>query len=98
MNHQSPISFPIAYGLAVVNALIIGLSFSFVKIAVTLAGPVDTLAFRFVIAWVICFLFARIKGVRFDWKNAIRLLPMALCYPLGFFLFQGCGMIYAGSG
>ena len=87
-----------AYCLAVANSLIIGLSFSFVKIAVTLAGPIDTLAFRFVIAWAVCFLFARINGVKIRWKNSLRLLPLALCYPLGFFLFQGFGLIYATSG
>ena len=92
------ISFITAYGLAITNSLIIGLSFSFVKVAVTQAGPVDTLAFRFVIAWAICFLFARITGVHFDWKNSLRLLPMALCFPLGFFLFQGFGLLYATSG
>jgi len=91
MQHPQPqISLIAAYGLAIANALIIGLSFSFVKIAVTQAGPVDALAFRFVIAWTICFIFARIKGVRprFGWKNSFRLLPMALCYPAGFFLFR----------
>jgi drug/metabolite transporter (DMT)-like permease len=93
-------SLVVAYGLAVLNALIIGLSFSFVKVAVTLAGPVDTLAFRFVIAWAVCFLFARTKGIRprFGWKNSLCLLPMGLCYPLGFFLFQGFGLLYATSG
>ena len=94
--------FPLAttYVLAVANALIIGLSFSLVKVAVTLAGPVDTLAFRFVIALAVCFLFARLKGIRprFGWQNSLRLLPMGLCYPLGFFLFQGFGLLYATSG
>ena len=96
--HQFPLTA--AYGLAVANALIIGLSFSFVKVAVTLAGPVDTLAFRFVIALAVCVFIARIKGIRprFDWKNSLRLLPLGLCYPLGFFLFQGFGMLYATSG
>jgi len=92
--------FPLAYALATANALIIGLSFSLVKVAVTLAGPVDTLAFRFMIALAVCILFARIKGARprFDWQNSLRLLPMALCYPLGFFLFQGFGLLHASSG
>ena len=60
MTSDSDHPFPIvaAYTLAVLNALIIGLSFSFVKVAVTLAGPVDTLAFRFVIALAVCFLVA----------------------------------------
>ena len=56
--------FPLAaYALAVANAMIIGLSFSLVNVAVTLAGPVDTLAFRFVIALAACVLFARVKGM-----------------------------------
>ncbi|MCL2120473.1 MAG: hypothetical protein FWH27_18830 [Planctomycetaceae bacterium] len=66
MNPEPAPQFPFvtAYALAVANALIIGLSFSLVKVAVTLAGPVDTLAFRFVIALAVCFLFARLKGER----------------------------------
>src|SRR5215469_4494669 len=102
MKPEPSTQFPLiaAYALAIANALIIGLSFSFVKIAVTLAGPVDTLAFRFVIAWAICFLFVRFKGIRprFDWKNSLRLLPLGLCYPLLFFLFQGFGLLFATSG
>ncbi|HBT76455.1 MAG TPA: EamA family transporter [Planctomycetaceae bacterium] len=102
MKPDSDHPFPLAaaYGLAVVNALIIGLSFSFVKVAVTLAGPVDTLAFRFLIALAVCIVYARIKGIRprFDLKNSLRLLPMGACYPLGFFLFQGFGLLYASSG
>ncbi len=102
MKTDSDHPFPLtaAYGLAVANALIIGLSFSFVKVAVTLAGPVDTLAFRFLIALAVCVLYAKIKGIRprFDLKNSLRLLPMGACYPLGFFLFQGFGLLYASSG
>ena len=95
---QPQISLLTAYLLAIMNTLLIGLSFSFVKIAVTQAWPVDTLAFRFVTAWAICALFARLKGIRFDWKNSLPLLPMALCYPLFFFLFQGFGLLFATSG
>jgi len=40
LNSTSQFPIMVAYALAVTNALIIGLSFSFVKIAVTLAGPV----------------------------------------------------------
>ena len=94
--------FPLlaAYALAATNALLIGFFFSFAKTAVTQAGPVDTLMFRFVIALFLCILYTRFKGIRlsFDWKNSLRLLPMALCFPLGFFLFQGFGLMYASSG
>jgi drug/metabolite transporter (DMT)-like permease len=94
--------FPLAaaYALALTNAVIIGLSFSVVKIVVTQVGPIDTLAFRFVIALIALHFFARLRGIRvsFDWKNSLRLLPMGLCYPFGFFLFQGFGLLYADSG
>ncbi len=95
-----PFPLAAAYALAVANALIIGLSFSFVKVAVTRAGPVDTLAFRFLIALAVCIGYARLRGIRprFDLKNSLRLLPMGLCYPLGFFLFQGFGLLHATSG
>ncbi len=100
MKPDHPFPLTAAYCLAVANALIIGLSFSFVKVAVTLAGPVDTLAFRFLIALAVCVFYAKFMGIRprFDLKNSLRLLPMGLCYPLGFFLFQGFGLLYATSG
>ncbi len=102
MKTDSDHLFPLfaAYCLAIANAIIIGLSFSFVKVAVTLAGPVDTLAFRFLLALAACVLYAKLKGIRprFDLKNSLRLLPMGCCYPLGFFLFQGFGLLYATSG
>ena len=97
---HAQLSLVTAYILATANALIIGLSFSFGKVAVTQAGPVDTLAFRFVIAFVLCFAYTRLKGIRpnFDWKNSLRLLPMALAFPVGFFAFQGFGFLFATSG
>lgn len=94
--------FPLAlaYLLALGNALFIGLSFSFVKVSVALAGPLDIMMFRFVLAFGLCHVYACFRGIRprFGRENSLRLLPMGLCYPLGFFLFQGYGLLYATSG
>ena len=100
MKNESSFPLSAAYALAFANALIIGLSFSFVKVAVTLAGPFDTLAFRFVIALAVFFLYAKFSGLRLrlGWKSSLQLLPLALCYPFGFFLFQAFGLAHASSG
>ncbi len=46
-----------AYLAAIGYALIIGLSFMFVKVALTVASPIDTLAHRFSIAFISILIF-----------------------------------------
>lgn len=85
--------------LAALNAAIIGLSFSLTKTAVAIAGPFDTLACRF--TWAFCVytfvLWLLKKPVRFEFRRFVRLLPLALFYPIGFFAFQAFGLIYTTS-
>ncbi len=85
--------------LAIVNATIIGLSFLFAKVAVTTAGAIDTLAWRFLFAFTVfcCAVRSTNKPIRFQFRTMRRLLPLALCYPLAFFLFQAYGLLYATS-
>ncbi|MGG1658411.1 DMT family transporter [Brevibacillus sp. NRS-1366] len=84
---------------AVLNALIIGLSFIFVKMALVIASPTDTLAHRFTMSFV-----APTIPVLFGWvrlsiraRDILRLLPLALLYPALFFALQTFGLVYTSS-
>jgi len=89
----------LAYFLAVVNAVIIGLSFLFIKAAVTHASPIDTLAFRFIVALAFCVAYMKLAKIplRIDFKRLLPLLLMAMFYPLGFFTFQAYGVLHISS-
>ncbi|MGP7815948.1 DMT family transporter [Niallia sp. 01092] len=88
-----------AYGAALLYAFIIGFSFMFVKIALTTASPMDTLAHRFTIALLIAtipIIFRKIE-VKITWKDILPILPLALLYPTLFFTFQAFGLVYTTS-
>jgi drug/metabolite transporter (DMT)-like permease len=89
----------LTYFLAAVNAVIIGLSFLFVKIAVSNASPIDTLSFRFITALVFCLISMKAMKIpiRLDRRRILPLLFITLFYPLGFFTFQAYGLLYASS-
>ena len=89
----------LAYACAAANAVIVGFSFLFVKIALASAAPMDILAWRFALSFAVLslpVLFGRIR-IDFRGKPLGRLLPLAAFYPLGFFLFQTYGLQYATS-
>jgi drug/metabolite transporter (DMT)-like permease len=88
-----------AYFLAVVNAVIIGLSFLFIKVAVSHASPIDTLSFRFIVALVFCVIYMKLAKIpmRIDFKRLLPLLLLAVFYPLGFFTFQAYGVQHISS-
>ncbi|MED4582926.1 DMT family transporter [Brevibacillus choshinensis] len=84
---------------AILNAIIVGLSFIFVKMALTVASPIDTLAHRFTFAFV-----AATIPVLFGWvrltikpKEMAALLPLTLLYPTLFFALQTFGLVYTSS-
>lgn len=83
-----------AYIAAIVYAFIIGLSFMFVKITLTVAGPLDTLAHRFTIAWIAATIFVLLnKGkLKISRRDVRQILPLALLYPIIFFAFQVFGL------
>lgn len=95
--NKNPIFF--AYVFAVLNATIIGFSFLFTKLAVSTAGPVDTLACRFVFAFLFYSGFLAVRGRMVPWntRRVIRLLPLIGLYPIAFFTFQAYGLLYASS-
>ncbi|WP_227394937.1 DMT family transporter [Jeotgalibacillus aurantiacus] len=83
-----------AYTAAILVAIIIGLSFMFVKISLEFATPLDALAHRFSIAFAGMTLFMTSAGislgtVRPDIKKIVFL---AAFYPVMFFGFQAFGM------
>lgn len=88
-----------AYTAALLYAFIIGFSFFFVKLALTAASPVDILAHRFTIAFLAA-LFPLLLGwvkIGISMKDALKVLPLALFYPVMFFAFQVFGLVYTSS-
>lgn len=88
-----------AYTAAVLNALIIGLSFMFVKLALEFASPLDTLAHRFTISFAaaILLIVCRVITVNIRLRDILAILPLGLLYPALFFGFQSFGLLHASS-
>jgi drug/metabolite transporter (DMT)-like permease len=89
----------LVYGAAILYALIIGLSFLFVKVALPYANPFDLLAYRFsaaLIAILIFILLSKTK-INYSFSKLKRILPLTLFNPLMFFAFQTFGLEYASS-
>ncbi len=84
----------LAYICAITNAVIVGLSFLFTKTAINESNPLDTLAFRFTIAFFTVSLLIVLKVVKVDirLKSYYKLLPLTILYPTFFFSFQAFGL------
>lgn len=89
----------LAYVSAALNAVIIGFSFLFVKIALESAAPMDILAWRFAVSFAALSLPVLLGKIRLNFRGRPmhRLLLLATLYPLGFFLFQTYGLQHAAS-
>ncbi|MFK4425297.1 DMT family transporter [Bacillus sp. RC51] len=88
-----------AYISALLYSFIIGFSFMFVKLALTITSPIDTLAHRFTVAFIaatIPVIFGFVK-LNISLKNILALLPLAIFYPALFFAFQAFGLVYTSS-
>ncbi|MGE7986660.1 DMT family transporter [Lysinibacillus fusiformis] len=88
-----------AYIAAISYAFIIGLSFLFVKVTLTVASPVDTLAHRFTVAFigiVILLVFTKNK-LTIKKQDLLKILPLAILYPIAFFTFQVLGLARISS-
>lgn len=85
--------------LAVLNAIIIGLSFLFAKLALDYASPLDTLAFRFATPLLVMSVPAAFGWIKLNYrgKPVYKILLLAVMYPLGFFLLQAFGLQHATS-
>lgn len=92
------------YLAAVLNATIVGLSFLFTKVAIEETTVEETLAYRFIIAWVVLSIFMKIMQkkdsiVKKQSKkgNILALVLLAIFYPTLFFSFQAFGLNYTSS-
>lgn len=88
-----------AYIAAVVYATIIGLSFLFVKMTVTIAHPLDVLAHRFALSLIVVsipVLFGWIK-INLRLADLWRIIPLGLLSPVLFFAFQAFGLVTSNS-
>jgi drug/metabolite transporter (DMT)-like permease len=88
-----------AYIAAISYAFIIGLSFMFVKVTLTVASPIDTLAHRFTFAFigiVILMVFTKNK-LTIKKYDLLKILPLAILYPIVFFTFQVLGLARISS-
>lgn len=89
-----------AYVAALIYTLIIGFSFIFVKIALNDASPLDILAHRFTLSFIVVSILVGSGWVKLNrrWRGELRsILPLALFYPVLFFTFQAFGLVYTTS-
>lgn len=89
----------LAYIAALLYAFIIGFSFIFAKIALTVSAPLDTLAHRFTASFIAISIPILIGRIHLDisLKDVLQIVPLALLYPVLFFGFQISGLVYTTS-
>ena len=87
------------YIAALLYSTITGFSFLFTKIALKSADPIDILAYRFTASFIAILIPTLFKWIdlSYDRKKIIRIMPLALFYPIMFFGFQTFGLQYASS-
>ncbi|MCY9694689.1 DMT family transporter [Paenibacillus alginolyticus] len=97
MNNRKGIK--LAYIFAVLNAVIIGFSFLFAKIALDLAHPLDTLTYRFAVSFAVLSIPVALGFVKLNYrgKPLAKALLLATTYPLGFFTLQAYGLMHTSS-
>ena len=88
-----------AYLAALLYAVIVGLSFLFTKLALDVANPIDILAHRFIASFIALSIpvLLKLTPVNFNLKRILKVLPLAILYPLCFFGFQTFGLQHATS-
>lgn len=89
----------LVYGACILSAFITGLSFLFSKVALSFSDPLDLLAHRFTAAFLSVLALTLCKRVKldFDKEKIMKLLPLAMFFPVLFFTFQAFGLQYASS-
>lgn len=89
-----------AYLAAISYSVIIGFSFLFIKFTLVSAHPLDTLAHRFTVSMVaaaLILLFFKKTRFSLSWKQILAILPLAIFYPLMFFMFQVFGLNFSST-
>jgi drug/metabolite transporter (DMT)-like permease len=96
---MNPKELRLAYLFAVLNAVIIGFSFLFTKVALEYAHPLDTLTYRFAASFIVMSVPVAFGWVKLTYrgKPLYKALLLAGIYPLGFFMFQAFGLQHATS-
>ncbi|WP_437180071.1 DMT family transporter [Paenibacillus andongensis] len=89
----------LAYLAAVLNAVIVGLSFLFTKVALEYANPLDTLMNRFAASFIIMSIPVAFGWIKLTYrgKPLAKVLLLATMYPIGFFTLQAFGLQSATS-
>jgi len=89
----------LAYCSVVSHAVIVGLSFLFIKKALIHASVMHVSAFRFTVSLVTLLILIMCKKVRLDYagKDLRKVMILALIYPIAFFILQTLGLLYATS-
>lgn len=89
----------LAYLAAMGQTIITGLSFMFLKIGLNVSNPWDLLAYRFTASFLPILILVLLKWVKLDLnrEKIIKVLPLAIFYPLLFFAFQTFGLQYMPS-
>lgn len=87
------------YLLAVLNAIILGLSFFFTKTALSVADPIDILMYRFSLSFMVVSIpvLFRWFTVQYRKKSLKRIAFISLLYPILSFSLQAYGLVYATS-
>ena len=88
-----------AYLSAIANALIVGLSFIFMKNSLIYTDPLNILAHRFTASFItisIPILLGWIK-LNISLEDIKKILPLSIFYPTLFFAFQSFGLSYISS-
>ncbi|MBA2941074.1 EamA family transporter [Paenibacillus sp. CGMCC 1.16610] len=88
-----------AYSAIVIYSTIVGLSFLFGKLALTVASPLDSLAHRFTISLVAATIPVLLRWVKLQIqpRDVRAILPLAVLYPSLFFAFQAFGLQFTTS-
>ncbi|UQZ32752.1 EamA family transporter [Paenibacillus sp. PK3_47] len=88
-----------AYSAIIIYSAIVGLSFLFGKIALTVAAPLDTLAHRFTVSLIAATIPVLLGWIKLHLRprDVLAILPLAVLYPSMFFAFQVFGLQSATS-
>ena len=88
-----------AYLAGITQAIIIGLSFLFIKMSLEVTMPLDILAHRFSVAFIGATLFLWLfkTKITITLKEVLSLSLIAIFYPTFLFLFQVLALYYTSS-
>lgn len=87
------------YSAAILYSFIIGLSFLFVKVALKTTDPLNILAHRFTVSFIVLSIPILLKYIKINLtrEDIVSILPLSIFYPTLFFAFQSFGLVYISS-